>query len=337
MYLAIVGWCLVCCVFVPLMVFNAQHSRKILKWPLIRSRFKPQLSLSKLVSTISEQERAVGGITKETEKYITFANDQMTKTPCSVLYIHGYSATRQETLPVPLSIAQQLGANYYATRLTGHGLDGDALASATEQDWLFDAKEAWHVASQLGEKIIVISSSTGGALATWLAQQPEVDDQLAGMVLLSPNYRPRHWASFSFLMPWARVWIPMLRGQFYGSEPESEQVSRFWTCRYPVRGLVSMARLVQAVLRSNVESITTPSLFIYCDQDRVVNARITDQVFKRWGSKVKHRMAIAPVPEHTNHVITGDLIQPATNDYIIENSLNFIRANANMAQSCESE
>ena len=50
------------------------------------------------------------------------------KTPVSLVYFHGYSATRQEIDPVCQQVADALGANLYLPRLTGHGRSGDAMA-----------------------------------------------------------------------------------------------------------------------------------------------------------------------------------------------------------------
>jgi len=53
------------------------------------------------------------------------------RTPVSILYVHGFSATSEEIRPVPDRLADALGANLVYTRLTGHGRGGDAMAEAT--------------------------------------------------------------------------------------------------------------------------------------------------------------------------------------------------------------
>ena len=50
-------------------------------------------------------------IVPNTEKTIIWANPaQKQKTPVSIIYLHGFSATRQETAPLSDMVAQQLGA-----------------------------------------------------------------------------------------------------------------------------------------------------------------------------------------------------------------------------------
>ena len=87
------------------------------------------------------------------------------KTPYSVVYLHGFSATRQETAPLAECVADSLGANLFETRLAGHGREREPLADVRAEDWLHDAAEALAIAARLGERVIVIGTSTGATLA----------------------------------------------------------------------------------------------------------------------------------------------------------------------------
>lgn len=311
------------------------RSTVALFWGSSADRFKsdkPSRSLTPsdlqaLDQTITRHEKAIPNIEEGTEKKITFFSaDNPRRTEYCVLYLHGFSASRHEISPVSENIARSLKANHYATRLTGHGLDGAALASATVNDWLFDLAEAWSVAEQLGEKVIVISTSTGGTLATWLAQQPDVKTRLAGMIMISPNYRPNHWAISLFLWPWSTRWMPLLTPKERVWQPSGELDAKYWTYRYPYSVVHGIAALASAVLRSPVEQVTAPTLFIYSDNDEVVDSRETDKVFKRWGSAVKHRISIQPIDGHKNHVITGDIVRPQTTDAVTRDSLLFLQS-----------
>jgi esterase/lipase len=63
-----------------------------------------------------------------------WANPDKTKTPCAIVYLHGFSATRQETAPLSDLVAAQLGAYLYYTRLAGHGRGGEAMAEPYAND-----------------------------------------------------------------------------------------------------------------------------------------------------------------------------------------------------------
>ena len=98
-----------------------------------------------------------------------------------------------------------MGANLFYTRLTGHGRDGYAMATATVRDWQNDGMEAVAIGRRLGRKIILVGTSTGGTLATWLAAQPSVAPMIHRLILLSPNFFPKN------PMAAAALWPPALR------------------------------------------------------------------------------------------------------------------------------
>ena len=105
------------------------------------------------------------------------------KTPISIVYVHGFSASKGEVRPLPDLVAKALGANLYYTRLTGHGQDGAAMATATVNDWVNDYAEAMAIGRAIGEKVIVMGTSTGGGLITWGLTQTALTENIAGAVL----------------------------------------------------------------------------------------------------------------------------------------------------------
>ncbi|MEM7028903.1 MAG: alpha/beta fold hydrolase, partial [Chloroflexota bacterium] len=140
---------------------------------------------------LHEAEAQVPHLRPGTEKKIIWANEaQKAKTPVSVVYLHGYSASRKETYPLSDEIAQSLGANLFYTRLSGHGQNGQALADATVNDWLNDTVEAFEIGRRLGERVLIIGTSTGATLATWLVAQ-SFSREILATILISPNFGVR--------------------------------------------------------------------------------------------------------------------------------------------------
>lgn len=288
-----------------LLWFLGPRPKVVLKWLMDEL----PVEFAQLPTWLSESE-AEFDVVPGAEKYIEFTNpDQPAKTEYVVLYIHGFSATRQEMAPIPQQVAQSIGANCYSARLTGHGVGSDGLGEATAGDWLKDTAQAWQVACQLGKKVIILSCSTGGTLATWLAQQPSAQQRLAALVLVSPNFKIRLWAAAMFTWPWSRYWLHYVAGSHRETEAPNEFVARYWTVRYPTKVLHELQALVQAVQRSSMESIRTPTLFIYSDFDQVVDSRYTDKVYQRWGAE-RERIKVEELVGHSNHVIAGDLLAP---------------------------
>ena len=110
------------------------------------------------------EEAKFSDIVEGVQKRVVWAGDVGVKTPISVLYIHGFSASSEEIRPVPDKVAEALGANLVYTRLTGHGRSGAAMAQATASDWMRDTAEALAAARAVGESVVVIATSTGGTL-----------------------------------------------------------------------------------------------------------------------------------------------------------------------------
>ena len=120
--------------------------------------------LSKLEDAVAKTEAAHRDITPGAEKTFVWHNDKQEKTPLSIVYLHGFSATRQELAPVAQRVGEQLGANVFLTRLVGHGRSSEAMREVTLQRLIDDAREALHIGNQIGERTLLIGTSTGATL-----------------------------------------------------------------------------------------------------------------------------------------------------------------------------
>ena len=107
-------------------------------------------------------------------------------TDVAFLYIHGFGATRGEGEYVVDALSGDWGANVYYTRLPGHGQDMEAHASTDAQEWLDTAAEALAITDALGDKVVVVGTSTGAAIATWLAAT--YPDRVHALILASPFF-----------------------------------------------------------------------------------------------------------------------------------------------------
>ena len=100
------------------------------------------MHISSLEESIKLDEKRFNNLRPNTEKKIIWADKSSIKTKISLVFIHGFSASRFELNPVIENVAKELGANIFFTRLTGHGQDGQSLADATLKDWIKDTEEA---------------------------------------------------------------------------------------------------------------------------------------------------------------------------------------------------
>tara|TARA_Y100001933_G_scaffold230616_1_gene247821 strand:- start:669 stop:1637 length:969 start_codon:yes stop_codon:yes gene_type:complete len=246
-------------------------------------------------------------------KRVIWAGQRETRTPLSLVYFHGFSASSQEIRPVPDLLARAFGANLVFTRFRGHGRDGDAMAEATASDWLSDAAEALAVARATGERVVILATSTGATIAAVALQDPALQEQVAGVIFVSPNFGIN--SPFAPLLTWpgARHWLPLVAGRRRSFPPLNPAQAAEWTTDYPSTALFLMAALVAHARALDFGTMTLPALFYYSDADQVVRPDLTDRVVEQWGGPVT-RLApdLGPRDDPFAHVITGDILSPGT-------------------------
>lgn len=275
---------------------------------------------------LAAREAAFDDITPGVEKQVIWAGAPEAKTEWSVLYLHGFSATAQEVRPVPDRVAKGLGANLVFTRLQGHGRDGDAMAEATVSGWMRDVAESLAVARQVGERVLILSASTGGTLAAAAAVDATLSRGVAGIVFISPNFGVNNPAAPLLTLPAARYWLPLVAGAERSFEPLNEGQATYWTTRYPSVAALPMAALVKEVVALDFSATEVPALFWYVDQDQVVRADVTAQVADRWGGPVSVvQPDLGPNDDPFAHVIAGDILSPDQTDPAVQGILNWAR------------
>jgi esterase/lipase len=247
------------------------------------------------------------------------------KTPLAVVYIHGFSASKGEVRPLPDIVARELGANLYFARLTGHGADGAAMAEATVNDWVNDYAEAMAIGRAIGERVIVIGTSTGAGLVTWALTQPALAEGTAGAVLISANYGVQAAGSEILTAPFGRTLANLIVGKERGFEPVNELHGRFWTSKYPTDALLPMAGLTALAAKQPVETITTPAFFIWSPTDKVIRPELVEQVAARWGGP-KQTLALDRNDDPYSHVIAGDALSPSTTQPLADAVIAWARA-----------
>ncbi|WP_144407702.1 alpha/beta hydrolase [Gynuella sunshinyii] len=289
--------------------------------------------LSALPEWLRKKESDLGNVVPGAEKQIVWANpEQPAQTDIAVLYLHGFSASRQEIAPVPELVAKALNANIYLTRLPGHGRGTEVMTNATANDWLEGAWESWQIVSKLGRKVVVISVSTGAPLNVWLMQtQPGVQEKTVASIYVSPNFAVNNKASSMLAWPWSKHWVPWVLGREYSWEPKDELQAKYWTTRYGVKVLSQLQVLLNWAAKQDYSSIKVPLLLINNDKDKVVDPKAADRVYAAWGGYKQHVEILAP-GDANSHVIIGDIMHPENNDAAVKSMLTFLEKVQNSSQ-----
>ena len=278
-----------------------------------------------LDSYLAGSEARVENITPNTEKTILWAGAPGTVTDVSIVYLHGFSATRQETAPLSDLLAQRFGANLFYTRFTGHGQSGEALAAATTEEWLRDTVEAVTIGATIGRRVIVIGTSTGATLAVAYAGLVG-DERVAAYVLMSPNFGPHAAGAGIALLPGGEAILRLLAGPTRSWTPRTEPEQRYWTTTYPIGAIVPMMRSVALARRVGLEAVKRPALVIYSREDTVVDPRRIERLLERAASAgadidVEH---IREPESYSKHVHAGAIQAPESTEPVANRIQQFL-------------
>jgi alpha-beta hydrolase superfamily lysophospholipase len=270
----------------------------------------PPTDIAQLADWIKSSEAAFSDIKPGNAKGIVWAGAPEQRTPWAVVYIHGFSASRMETAPLADTVARQLGANAFHTRLSGHGrADGNAMGEASVQDWMADTLEAVRIGQTLGERVLLISCSTGSTLATWLGTSGDAH-RVAAEVFISPNFGPKDKRSEIVNAPWGRQIALWVEGPTRSWKPVSPQEAQAWTSSYPTRAIFPMMALVKSVRDSDLSLFQTPVLVLYSERDATVDPAETLAAFTRMGSARKSIEPVGYSKSVGQHVLAGAIKDP---------------------------
>lgn len=268
---------------------------------------------------LAEGELQFADIRAGAAKQILWAGEKGARTPLAVVYVHGFSADQQEIRPVPDEVARALGANLFFTRLAGHGRGGAAMAEPTAGDWIEDMAEAMAIGRRLGERVLVIGTSTGATLAAIAATDPVLSRDLAGTVLVSANFGVQSAGAFLLDLPLAPLWGPRVAGAEAEFDPINDGHGRHWTTRYPTAAFFPMAALLREARATDWASAKTPALFIYAPSDKVIDPALIPPVAARWGGGAELvTVEVDGDDDPYSHVIAGDILSPGQTEFVVD-------------------
>ncbi len=293
---------------------------------LVRSAVVPELP-EDLDSYLAASERDVTtryGLIPGTEKRIRWQVHN-NRTEYAVVYLHGFSATRQAYAPTPELIADALGANLFETRLTGHGRVEQAMTGIVAEDWLEDAAEALAIGARIGDRIILIGTSTGATLALAMGGDASFE-RVDTLVLISPNFAPADSNAGLLTGPAGPVIARLLVGETRTWTPHNERHGRFWTTSYPITAAVEMMRLVDHVQSRLPLDLGSDVLVLISPDDRVVSPAATLAAVGKIGAPRKQLLEFEDVGDPSRHVLAGDILSPDTTEQVAAAIVEFVRA-----------
>ncbi|MBC7485415.1 MAG: alpha/beta hydrolase [Cytophagaceae bacterium] len=225
--------------------------------------------LQKLEQNITNDEHQIKDLKAGNEAKIIWVDTiHKTKTPYAIVYLHGFSASQAEAHPVHYNIAMRYGCNLFLPRLYAHGLnEPEPLLSLTAEKLIHSAKQAIAVGKQIGEKVILMSTSTGGTLSLLLAGS---DPDVAGLILYSPNIALYDSKSVLLTQPWGLQLARTVVGSKYYTFQAPDAAKPYWNTKYRIEALIELKRMLNASMNKNTFRSIHQPLFLgyyYKDQD----------------------------------------------------------------------
>jgi pimeloyl-ACP methyl ester carboxylesterase len=276
-------------------------------------KFKPDTNLpavtadiTALEKQIAEKENAFKTLRPDNEARIVWADSTKTKTEWSIVYLHGFSASWKEGDPVVLNTAKRYGCNLYLSRLYAHGLDtAENMVNLTADKFLKSAKEAVAIGKMIGEKVLVVTCSTGGTVGLYLASG---ESNIDALVLYSPNVKIYDPTAAMLDKPWGLHIARAVTGSDYHSWKATDEKKKYFTTHYRMEALVALQSLVSNTMKKETfEKITCPVFLGYYykneeQQDKVVSVKAMQEMFTQLGTASEKKREI-PFPEAGDHVI----------------------------------
>ena len=264
---------------------------------------------SKEIEAYVHQHESLHKLKPDNKARIIWYNDSLkNKTDYSIVYLHGFSASQFEGAPTHATIAKMFGCNLYLSRLAEHGIDTvDALMNLTADKYWESAKEAFAIGRQLGKKVILMGTSTGGTNALQLAATYPND--VAALILLSPNIAINDPSAWMLNNHWGEQLAGLIIGSKYNTAKDTRPMyKQYWNYQYRLEAIVALQEMLETtMLPETFQKINQPVLMLYYykdeqHQDQVVKVSEMKKMFNSLPTHLKKEVAI---PNAGDHVIAS--------------------------------
>lgn len=265
----------------------------------------------RLEKMIQDQESTFA-LREDNQARIIWNDSVPKKTPISIVYLHGFAGSYQDGYPMNVNVAKAVGANIYLARWAGHGMkSANAMESFTPENAWESAKEALVIGSQIGEKVVLMSTSTGGTLSLFLAAL--FPERVHGLVNIGPNVKDDQPGAFLLNSPWGNELAHLVSfGESRKIEHESEIAYQYWDSIYPAEALVNLQLLISStMIDSTFRAIRCPVLTLYYhknafEEDEHVEVSIYDEIYEEFATE-DTLLQLEPLGKPETHFVGSEI------------------------------
>jgi esterase/lipase len=239
------------------------------------------------------------------------------------MYVHGFSASPMEGDPLHRELAKHFGANLLLARVAGHGVpDSDStFAKVTADEYYQSVENYYAIAKKLGDEVVVLGTSFGGAMSLVLAaNHPEIK----ALMLYGPCIAIKDPNATLLDNPWGLQMAHLITRSDYRDIPVmAPGHAENWSLHYRLEGVVAVQNLLTYAMTKEVfEKVKMPVFMGYyykdeAHQDNVVSVDAMKEMFAQLGTPAALKKSEA-FPNSGNHVITSNLLGKLTDQPIAE-------------------
>ena len=191
------------------------------------------------------------------------------------------------------------------------------MLGLTPDDYWESAKQALAIGKKIGNKVILMGTSTGASQALQLAAAYPND--VAALVLYSPNIEINNPNAWLLNNPWGLQIARMVMGSNYITPEDTTKLyAKYWNTPYRLEATVSLQEMIESTMRPETfHKIKQPVLMLYYyqdenHQDKIVKVSAMEKMFEQLGTaqnkKIKH-----PIPNAGDHVLCSPIKSRAVN------------------------
>lgn len=251
------------------------------------------------------------------------------KTPIAILYIHGFGASRAEGEYVTDRVAKEFKANTYYVRLPGHGTNMDDHRDTGFAEYLKTAEDSFLMMEQLGEKTVIMGTSMGGLLTTYLASK--YPEKISAIILASPYYDFKDKSGNLYNFIWGRSFVDAVIGDIRRNTKDPDDPSFDYWYRDQYYAAIQNLNDLKRVIGTNevFEKVTVPVLMFYYykseeDQDTSADVSRMLEVFEIFGKASKpHPLNKKVQVSDGAHVLLSEYVA-SDKELIIREAIDFI-------------
>ncbi len=278
--------------------------------PVYRTQLPSVAPLSEMAPSLDREESRLP-VKPGNAAQIVWAGAPATQTRYVLLYLHGFGACQEEGNPVHRDFARKFGCNLLLSRLYDHGLNEPHPLNRLTPERLWEsALQYFAMSRKLGQRVIVMGTSTGGTLALKLAS---VFPDIYAVILYSPNIALNNPAAFILTAPWGLQMAKILHGgSEIASNNKADFYKKYWYDHYGIGAVVQLQEFTETTMTAQTfESIHQPILLLYYykdkqHQDPVVKVSAMLDMFGKLGTPADQKEEEA-VPDAGTHVICSSL------------------------------